>query len=450
MPAKSLKIDNLDLDLENPRIKLANDQREVMQKIIDDQKVKIVNLAESIAAKGFSPIDRCLVMRSTKRKGHYTVLEGNRRVLAAKLLQNPSLVTDLEMAEGHRRRLHRACLAVNPKVIERIDCFVVADRTESVEWIRQRHSGEDEGRGIVGWSGVAVQRFRGRDAALQALDFVGAFAELTEGQASLIAGNKFPLTTLDRLLSTPAVRTALGFEVKEGKLMTELPPEEALKPLRRMVIDLAEKKKTVSDLKSKDQQIEYIDGMKAADRPNLTKRRGHLATIEGISANDFKGAAPVSTKRARSARTARTNVVPKSCKLNITNAKIGKIYGELRILQLSKHVHAIGVLLRVFLEMSVDDYLVSKAGSTLGVVKNGHTVDKKLAAKVQETINDMVSKGADRKDYKGILAGVGDDHQPFSIDTLHAYIHNRFFTPTDGNLVTGWDNAQRFFETIWP
>jgi hypothetical protein len=113
-------------------------------------------------------------------------------------------------------------------------------------------------------------------------------------------------------------------------------------------------------------------------------------------------------------------------------------------------VHAIGVLLRVFLEMSVDDYLVSKAGSKLTVHKNGHDHEKKLVTKVQEAIDHMVTNGADRKDFKGVLTGLNDNHHPFSIDTLHAYIHNRFFTPTEGNLVTGWDNAQPFFETIWP
>ena len=60
MAAKSLKIDSLELDLENPRITLAADQRDAMQKIINEQKVKLINLAESIAERGFSPMDRCL------------------------------------------------------------------------------------------------------------------------------------------------------------------------------------------------------------------------------------------------------------------------------------------------------------------------------------------------------------------------------------------------------
>jgi hypothetical protein len=87
MAAKSLKIDSRDLDLENPRIVLASDQRDTMQKIISEQKVKLINLAESIAVRGFSPMDRCLVLRWHVRTGHFIVLEGNRRVLVAKLLK---------------------------------------------------------------------------------------------------------------------------------------------------------------------------------------------------------------------------------------------------------------------------------------------------------------------------------------------------------------------------
>jgi hypothetical protein len=450
MPAKSLKLDSLDLDLENPRIRKAADQREAMQNIITEQKAKLINLAESIAVKGFSPIDRCLVMRSAKRTGRFVVLEGNRRVLAAKLLKSPSLVSDLDMPDGHKKRLHQSGAGFDTTLVEPVDCWEVESREDGVEWIRQRHSGEDEGRGIVGWSGIAVARFKGRDAALQAIDFIGAHADLTEEQAGLLAG-RFPVSTLDRLLSTPDVRAALGFDVVDEKLQTELPPEEAIKPLKRIILDLAEKKVTVTHLKSKDQQLAYVRGLKASDRADLSKKTGTPRPVEGMSETDFKEKEEPPAKRARVQRSGpRTTLVPKACRLTITNPKIDKILGELRILQLSKHPHAIGVLFRVFLEMSVDDYLVSKAKSVLTVTRNGHAGEKKLAAKVKEVVDHMAANGADRKDFKGVFAGLSDEHHAFSIDTLHAYIHNRFFTPTERSLITGWDNAQRFFEMIWP
>jgi hypothetical protein len=451
MAAKALKIDSLDLDLENPRITLASDQRDAMQKIIAEQKVKLINLAESIAVKGFSPIDRCLVLRSETRSGKFVILEGNRRVLAAKLLKNPSLVTTLEMPEAFKKRLHKAAQNFDVKKVEPVDCFEVADRAEGNDWIRQRHSGEDEGRGIVAWSAIAGSRFKGRDPALQALDFVLAHGELSEEQKETIAG-RFPLSTLDRLLSTPSVRTAIGFEIIGGKLQTELPAEEALKPLKRLVLDLSEKEVTVTDLKSKVQQDTYIAGLKASDKPNLSRKTGVSSPVEGITNKDFSATSQTPAKKARSARIpARTAVVPKSCKLQVTTAKIAGIYNELRVLQLAKHVHAIGVLLRVFLEMSVDDYLETKARVPLTFIepKSGRSIDKRLKDKLKEAIDHMVANGAIEKDFKGVMTAINDPLNPFSIDTLHAYIHNRFFTPTDTHLVTGWDNAQRFFEKIW-
>jgi hypothetical protein len=54
MAAKSLKIDSIELDLANPRITPATDQRDAMQKILKEQGVKLINLAVSIAANGLN------------------------------------------------------------------------------------------------------------------------------------------------------------------------------------------------------------------------------------------------------------------------------------------------------------------------------------------------------------------------------------------------------------
>jgi hypothetical protein len=449
MATKSLKIDSLDLDLQNPRITLASDQRDAMQKILNDQKVRLINLAESIAAKGLNPMDRFLVLRS-ERQGKFIVVEGNRRALAIKLLKKPSLIDDLEMPDAFRKRMHKASKGFDIKKVEPIDCFEVADRAQGNDWIRQRHIGADSGRGIVDWSAIAGSRFRGRDPALQALDFVLEHGDLAEDQKDQITG-KFPLTTLDRLLSTPSVRSAIGFEIEKGKLLTELPPEEALKPLKRIVLDLAEKEINVSKLKSKEQQNEYIGKLRSSDRPNLEKKTGLALPIEKIKEEDFSSK-PATPKQPRTPKkAARNNVVPKGCKLNVTVPKIEGIYGELRSLLLSKHVHAIGVLLRVFLEMSVDEYMAkAHLPVTFQDPKSHRIFDKNLKSKVTETVNHMVQNGAVEKDLKGVTTAMGDKHHPFSIDTLHAYIHNRFFTPIDRHLVTAWDNAQPFFEIIWP
>jgi hypothetical protein len=422
-----------------------------MRKILKEQGAKLINLAESIADNGLNPMDRFLVLRSD-RAGKFIVLEGNRRLLALKLLKNAPLVNDLEMPAAYLKRLIAAGQRFKAKETEPLDCYEVTDRAEGVDWIVRRHTGEHSGRGIVGWSGLAAARFRGRDPGLQALDFVLEHGDLDDELKDQISA-KFPISTLERVLATPTVRHAIGFDIRNNKLETELPAAEALKPLKRLVVDLATNTINVSHVKTRKQQEAYIGKLKPADRPDLAKKTGSVSSIDGMTDRDFASTPESGPKKARTPRVGpRRTIVPKGCKLNITNAKIEKIYGELKILQLSKHVHAISVLLRVFLEMSVDDYLVNQAGAKLTFVepKSGREIDKKLAAKIHEAIDHMAVNGANKKDFKGVLSGLADDNHPFSIDTLHAYIHNRFFTPTEGNLTTGWDNAQRFFETIWP
>jgi len=67
----------------------------------------------------------------------------------------------------------------------------------------------------------------------------------------------------------------------------------------------------------------------------------------------------------------------------VSNSKIAEIYNELRTLQLVRHPHAIAVLLRVFLETSVDQYLTT-AGISLTFSTPNPPKDKSLRRKVEE------------------------------------------------------------------
>lgn len=82
MKTQALKIDDILLDQENPRLDGANSQREILQDLFDDENgkgaEKILVLAESIVKRGLSPIDNILVMPAPKGTKGYLSLEGNR------------------------------------------------------------------------------------------------------------------------------------------------------------------------------------------------------------------------------------------------------------------------------------------------------------------------------------------------------------------------------------
>ncbi len=96
-------------------------------------------------------------------------------------------------------------------------------------------------------------------------------ATLSDEDKGMLEG-RFPTTTLDRLLSTLSFRSRIGFEFKDSKLLSVLPPEEAIKPLRRIVLDLARGTENVTKSKLVSRQVGYIGRFAKSDMPDLTKK----------------------------------------------------------------------------------------------------------------------------------------------------------------------------------
>ena len=446
MAGLQLDADELLLDLENPRISRATSQREALQKIIEDQDVKLVVLAESIVTDRLNPMDRWLVLKSTAERGKYVVLEGNRRLAAIRILHKSAVMNDLEVRAPVKKQLLELSDQFDLKSIEPIDCFEVTERSEATTWINQRHTGENKGRGIVDWSGVATARFRGRDPALQALDLVISHGSLSDEEKELIEG-WFPISTLDRLLSTPAVRSKIGVDISDTKLITDLPPTEVIKPLRRMVLDLVTQTVNVTGLKSKDQMINYVSKL-GRDLPKLSKRTGTTKPVDEWTDPDFTGTTPKPKPKPKPRPPVRKTLIPRDSYLTVSNPKIAEIVKELRSLQLAEYPHAISVLFRVFLEQSVDHYLTAQ-GIPLVTKTGGGDKDKTLRKKVGDAIAHMVKNGVPKKDLAGVEKGIDDKNSPLYVETLHLYVHNRFYSPSERDLKVAWDNSRLFFERIW-
>lgn len=445
------QIRQLLLDLQNPRISKCASQREALQKIIEEQDIKLVILAESIVEDGLNPMDRWLVLETESDPKRYTVLEGNRRLAALTILNNSAVLNDLEVRSAVKKRLQALAADFSIKALEPIECFEVAERAEGTSWINQRHTGQNKGRGVVNWEGTATARFRGNDPALQALDLVNEHGELSLEEKDEVA-DRFPITTLDRLLSTPDVRALIGVEIADGKLKTQLPQNEVIKPLRRIVLDLAKSVVNVTKVKLKEQQIPYVQQL-GTDLPDLTKKAGVAIAVEELEEKPVVAApakattpAPV-VKKPREYR--RTTLIPRDCYLTVSNPKIAEIAKELRKLSLEEYPHAISVLFRVFLEMSVDHHLTTAGISLTETVPGGRARDKNLRTKVEAAIANMITQGVPKNSLDPVKKGIDNSKNPLYIDTLHAYVHSPFYTPTIRELEVAWNNSQAFFIGIW-
>lgn len=445
---RDIAIADLLLDTQNPRVEPSAAQREEMQKLLDDQEDRIRVLAEDIVENGVSPIDLPIVMPSRTENDKFVVLEGNRRVLALKVLSNPHVLGDLSLPGGRRTKLEALAKQFKVEPIKELTCHVVASREQAQHWLELRHMGESQGAGVVGWGGVATARFRGEDPALQAIEFVVRSGQLSAEDAALVRSMRFPITTLRRLLESRDVKDFLGLEVKEKKLLSGLPADELIKPLKRIMLDLARGDVTVTDIKRKEHQVAYIGKFPASDRPALGKASS-MRPVQDITSADFTGKSGGARKK-QSKPANRPHVVPRSDRCPIKNAKASEIYYELRTLRVDDTPHACAVLLRVFLELTTDCYL-KRFGVSLKKPrdKGGHEHDKSLATKTIEAIDHLIANGAKKGDFQALRRGVNQDHSPLSTTLLNEYVHNEFTKPKARDLRDAWDQAQPFFQQAW-
>jgi hypothetical protein len=116
------------------------------------------------------------------------------------------------------------------------------------------------------------------------------------------------------------------------------------------------------------------------------------------------------------------------------------ILWELKKLGIEQFTNAVSILLRVFLEMSVDHY-VSEHSITL-------PPEAKLSARAQAVVNDMRKKKL-MSDFKAINVAIGTPDSLVSIGTLHAYVHHESFHPSPKELKVAWNRLEPFIATLW-
>lgn len=451
MAAIELKIEQLVLDNDNPRITHSDGQQQALQKVVKDQKTKLVRLAESIVEHGLSPIERFMVLEVSEKPKRYIALEGNRRVTALRLLTNSAAMTGLEMPNGMQRAIERLAKIFDKSKVEPIDAYEVGSREDGRYWIELRHNGEDDGRGVVGWKPIVAARFRKKEPAIQAFDMVLEHGGFSEDEAEAIRSG-FSLTTLRRLMDSKDVRAEIGLVVKDGQLRTQLPGDELIKPLRKMVIDIAEKNVDSRRFNKTEPMLEYVRGFKKADKPDLSRKVAERP-VEGIQKTEFAKAASAkkASRRKRAASSERLQVVPKNCQLNVTDNRIGEIYGELQSLRLESARNAIAVLSRVFLELSVDHFLENNGGS-LKFMPPGASRErwKPLDKKLADVVDALVTMGVPKAHFTSVIRDLSQDNSPMHLDLFHRYVHDRYATPAASDLTAAWDHAQPLFEKIWP
>ncbi len=439
-----IALTNLLLDVINPRFVTEQDnQRVAIRNMASEQGEKLLNLADDIVNFGVDPSSLAIVIPHAQNAGRHIVVEGNRRVAALKLLHNPELLQGAwEPQAEHQLRNLSDSFGKAP--INDVQCVVLQDREAANHWILLRHRGEQQGRGIVAWDGTAAARYEERrgggraQAALQAIDLVRQKGKLD--QPVLDRLGDVPITTVQRLLNDPQVRTMLGVDLENGKLTTRLPEQEVLKGLTRIIRDAALGQLKVSRVDTKEDRANYVGSFGQNELPAASVSRGQARVLSippGLAPKQPKLVGPSSK---------RPTLIPRNCRITILEVKSNDIYHELRHIKLDDFPYAIAVLFRVFLELSVDHYITSKK-----LMNKSQLNAAKLRAKLIAVATHLEQSGAMTKRETKILHHIANPQHLLaaSIDTLHSYVHDAHFAASPSDLRAAWDSLEPFFAKFW-
>ncbi len=398
---------------------------------------KTLMLAKDIVENGLNPADLPIVMPAKDSENRYVVLEGNRRLVALKALENPDTFVGA-LDGGTLSAMRSLARKYQESPIDLIQCLVVKDRPDADHWIMLRHTGENEGAGLVGWGGDEASRFRARkgsiDLSTQALDYLERQNALTPEER-----RKIPATSLKRLLATPAVREKIGLDLHDGELTARADDKRVVKALKYVTDDLASKDGTkVKDIYHKEQRQAYADRL-----PNtivIKPQKGNGRSIESVGAKPqakTKGTQKIKHPRFRD------TLIPRDCVLAVTHPRIRAIEGELRSLSLDSYTNAVSVLFRVLVELSVDEYIDAHA-----LTRSPH---EKLRNKLDAVLTDLLSRKKlttqQAKPVRKVM--VKDSYLAPSMDLMHDYIHNQHVFPAPGDLRAHWSSLQPFVVAMW-
>lgn len=403
---RKLKIDKLVLDIKNPRLpSIMENEISIIEHMMD--KEQIMNLLEDIAKNWLSPIEDIAVFEGI---AGYVVLEGNRRVSALKLLENPDLLPP------YSKRIKDILKRYDTKLVD-VECEVFDKREDANLWLERKHSGQQNGVGTKSWSAEQKTRFEGSTSnnntlAVNIIDFAKR-NEIDEVKVDGI------LTTVTRFLANPAFRNSIGVKssTKDSSIIIDIPEEQFTTLLEKFISDVADKtNKKIGSRANKDDVINYGDYLydnylkgiervgiyklnnlndsidtnesKQKDDNNIDKKNAHKSKSslgernyedQGFLNNKEEESTSNTSSRQRSSRNPnnRKYVFTTDFYCKSSDKMIMAIYHELRTIEVETLSLSCAMMTRVFVESILKKYLEQVS------------TNKKNRSKLDDVINEV-------------------------------------------------------------
>lgn len=360
-------------------------------------------------------------------KSKFIVFDGNRRVTCLKLLDDPrrAPTTELQAFFRDQKGLWKGTF---PKEIQ---CQVETDRDRIDEILFRRHTGSQSGVGQSTWDDRMKATFitrTGKGGGPSLADEI----ERRLAEANLLPSRrKIPRSTLNRLLSAEPFRHRVGISMKSGRFQFTHDETKSLAALARIANDMAERNLVLGDIWDIDGKQNYLDQL---EREGVLPDRTGKAMIAEAAVPIEK---PAKFKPSvKATPTVRATLIPHKDFDMIWPGRLQRhhrIWEELQFhLDLRTHSNAISVLMRVLLELALENY-IKEANVT--VYEND-----KLATRLEKAGLHLHSAGKIDAKQVDVLKKFKQGDKIVSADTLNRYVHSANFAPSPEHMMSIWDS----------
>lgn len=372
------KLSSLNLDLQNPRINYYGkslNQNQIMKFLIENEGV--YELAKKISEEGYYVGEEPIICIEGDKK---IVLEGNRRVAALKLLQNPKKYLPETKANILLKNISDNNFSVNSK-----RCYIAPNRILANPIIYSRHRGETLKKWKTGnqYSFVADMYYKDglslndicellNETPSRVKKYLKAYNLFFEAQQLYLEENgefieisNFDITNLERFYDYKEGQEFLGidFSEEDGSLNIKIPVEEFNKRLLYIFQELLTSAGFSREFNNESQKKEYIESLR--QNPlfdfgvgnNQNTKKGKTSENRKNLEEEKKKTNP--RRKTRTSSNTPKRIIPRDCYIYFENEKLNSLFYELKSLPIERE-YSFAILLRTYLEQVLYHYIEKK------------------------------------------------------------------------------------------
>ena len=457
-PTKFLSVTRLHLDEKNPRLGQATTgraPREIVQYLFDHDKA--LEVANSIVTRGYFANEPLLAVPDGR---NYVVVEGNRRLAALKALREPEILSGRS-----GRAIERLACRADLEAISRVPVVIAPDRRATDRLLAGRHIGtpvrawraENRANFILsklreGYSNDQLRielGFKPQD--IQAARQTRAIAEITysldlpdEIKAEIDSRNVKLFSTLERVFESSVGRRYLKIEPDpDYGFRGTTTKKQFLRAFSHLVKDIVQGKETSRSLNTNDDIRDYF---RKRNRDAIAvSKRGRFVPEDIIRKR--RRATPRKASPKEKEKQISQTVLPKDFKIRVGNDRLVDIRKELIKLKRSDFPNAGTVLLRVFLELAIIDYLertgrldrmIQKLKQKNRLPRNGVPSMTDLIKEITSVAQERLSRREAQKVERALRR---DPAAAFSLGDLNTFVHCTDL-PSDRDILQFWNRTE--------